>query len=55
MPWPTIRKLLPEYPEIKVEVVIDYGQAALEGFGLAYFTEQQVRATISTAARWSGR
>jgi DNA-binding transcriptional LysR family regulator len=23
--WPTIRKLLPEYPDIKVEVVIDYG------------------------------
>lgn len=23
--WPAIRKLLPEYPDIKVEVVIDYG------------------------------
>ncbi|HWA80857.1 MAG TPA: LysR family transcriptional regulator [Acetobacteraceae bacterium] len=23
--WPTIRKLLPEYPDIKIEVVIDYG------------------------------
>jgi hypothetical protein len=23
--WPAIRKLIPEYPDIKVEVVIDYG------------------------------
>ena len=23
--WPAIRKLLPEYPDIKVEVMIDYG------------------------------
>jgi DNA-binding transcriptional LysR family regulator len=23
--WPAIRKLLPEYPDIRFEVVIDYG------------------------------
>ncbi|MDT7952522.1 MAG: LysR substrate-binding domain-containing protein [Acetobacteraceae bacterium] len=23
--WPAIRKLLPDYPDIKVEVVVDYG------------------------------
>ena len=64
VPWPALRRLLPDYPDVKVELDVDNGLTNIvaerynAGVGLGEQVEEDmiaVRIGQACAWRWSGR